>query len=206
MGRSMLLLVALAAGASALQLPATARSASYAQLSRRRMLECVPFVAVSAAVPLPAIAADGRKLDEIKVLYAKARELRAYVRSTAANRRLFPMDPAGGNYVNIANTVKRGQKEVLLPLQAAIIAAAAATPLSDDEKKKSLDLQPQLMKGHLSELDYYLKKASFEEYKSKTTGDTYPGGKVERELEEVCDTAGDFLLLSQGKAAPVRED
>ena len=60
--------------------------------------------------------------------------------------------------------------------------------------------------GHLSELDFYLKKASFEQYTSKRTGETYPGGKVERELEEVCDTAGDFILLVQGKAAPVRED
>ena len=50
------------------------------------------------------------------------------------------------------------------------------------------------------------KKAAFDEYTSKTTGETYPGGKVERELEEVCDTASDFLLLAQGKAAPVRDD
>ena len=121
-------------------------------------------------------------------------------------RRRFPMDPAAGNYAGVAGTVVRGQKEVLLPLQAAITALAAEVQLPDGESKKLLDLQPQLMKGHLSELDYYLKKASFEEYSSKTTGDNYPGGKVERELEEVCDTASDFLSLAQGKAAPVRDD
>ena len=118
------------------------------------------------------------------------------------------MDPAGGNYVNIANTVVRGYKEVLLPLQAAIIAKAAETSLADPEKKKLLDQQPELMKGHLSELEFYNRKGdkSFEKYVSKTTGDTYLGGKVERELEEVCDTASDFLLLLQGKSPPVRDD
>ena len=60
--------------------------------------------------------------------------------------------------------------------------------------------------GHLSELDYYLAKANFAEYVSKTTGETYPGGKVERELEEVCDTADDFLALAAGRAVPVRPD
>ena len=206
LGRS--LLIALAVGAHALQLP-TPRGASDAWLSRRRVLGCAPLVAVGAAAPLPAAAAsDARKLDEIKVLTAKARSLRTYVRQTSYNRRSFPMDPAGGNYVNIANTVVRGYKEVLLPLQAAIIAKAAETSLADPEKKKLLDQQPELMKGHLSELEFYNRKGdkSFEKYVSKTTGDTYLGGKVERELEEVCDTASDFLLLLQGKSPPVRDD
>ena len=204
----MLILLA-ATGAGALQLPtSTGAASSSATLSRRSLLKCAPFVAVSAAVPLPAVAVDARKLDEIKVLTSKAKSLKAYVRATSSNRRLFPMDPAGNNYVNVANTVMRGQKEVLLPLKAAITAVAAATTLSNEELKKQLDMQPQELLGHLSELEYYLKKGdkSFEEYVSKTTGDTYTGGKIERELEEVCDTASDFILLAQGKAPPVRAD
>ena len=75
-----------------------------------------------------------------------------------------------------------------------------------EELQKQLERQPELLKGHLSELDFYLKKEKFEQYTSKTTGDDYTGGKVERELEEICDTASDFLLLAQGKPAPVRDD
>lgn len=209
MHRCLGLLIALAAGAHALQLPTGTRRAT--DVSRRRVLECAPFVAVSAAVPLPAIAIAA-PLDKIKKLSVKARSLRTYVRQAAASRRRVVKDPASGNYADIVNTVMRGRKEVLLPLQAAITAAAAATPLPEGELKAQLDMQPQELKGHLSELDYYLqpkqvkKGISFEEYTSKTTGDTYPGGKVERELEEVCDTASDVVLLLQGKAAPVRED
>lgn len=93
-----------------------------------------------------------------------------------------------------------------MPLLAAMEAAIAATSLPDAELQKQLEMQPQEMKGHLSELVFYLKKEKFESYVSKTTGDTYTGGKVERELEEVVDTASDFILLVQGKAAPIRED
>ena len=40
---------------------------------------------------------------------------------------------------------------------------------------------------------------------SKSTGDTYPGGRVERELEEVCETCDDFLSLVRGRAITVRK-
>ena len=97
--------------------------------------------------------------------------------------------------------------------------------------------------GHLSELDYYLKKILFDSYVSKTTGEvngaegvgalpavgdawldswvlidswvslllllcvqTYPGGKVERELEEVCETLDDFVALAAGQTVPPRVD
>jgi hypothetical protein len=176
-------------------------------LSRRHVLQSAPAVgALVGYAPSAYAASSSRKLDDIKVLASKSRSLRSYVRQTSANRRLFPMDPAGGNYVNVANTVKRGQKEVLLPLREAMIEYVAATSLPDEELQKQLALQPQLMLGHLSELDFYLKKEKFDQYTSKTTGDDYPGGKVERELEEVCDTAADFILLAQGKPAPVRVD
>ena len=44
-----------------------------------------------------------------------------------------------------------------------------------------------------------LKEWKFDEYVSKTTGSVYKGGKVERELEEVCETADDFMILAAGR-------
>ena len=54
-----------------------------------------------------------------------------------------------------------------------------------DELKKQLDMKPQELLGHLSELEYYLKKGdkSFEEYVSKTTGDTYTGAQTHRQQQ-----------------------
>ena len=52
------------------------------------------------------------------------------------------------------------------------------------------------MKGHLMELGCFVAKNDFEPYTSKTTGDTYPGGKPERELEEVEETVSEFIALS----------
>ena len=164
------------------------------------------FAALGALAALPANAAEGRvNLDQIKVLSAKARALRAFVRSTSSNRRLFPMEEGSNNYVNVEKGVRRGQTEVLMPLLTAMTAAAAAITLPDAERQKQLANQPLLLKGHFAELGLALDQSSFDEYTSKTTEDVYPGGKVERELEEVCDTAADFLALATGKEAPQRD-
>ena len=133
------------------------------------------------------------------------------VRAGAASRRKLPLDPTPGvnNYASLTDRVRREQASVLLPLQAAMAAAAAAAGGSGrlpDDMQKQLALQPELLKGHLSELDYYLAKANFAEYVSKTTGETYPGGKVERELEEVCETGEDFLALLSGRVVEARQD
>ena len=74
-----------------------------------------------------------------------------------------------------------------------------------DEAQKSLSLQPIIMKGHLLELDTALKEYKFDEYVSKTTGKVYRGGKVERELEEVCETADDFLALAAGQPVEAKD-
>ena len=88
------------------------------------------FAALGALAALPANAAEGRvNLDQIKVLSAKARALRAFVRSTSSNRRLFPMEEGSNNYVNVEKGVRRGQTEVLMPLLTAMTAAAAAISL-----------------------------------------------------------------------------
>ena len=41
-------------------------------------------------------------------------------------------------------------------------------------------------------------KSKFEAYTSKRSGRDYPGGKVERELEEISETCDDFLTLAAG--------
>ena len=51
-----------------------------------------------------------------------------------------------------------------------------------------------------------LKEAKFEAYISKRTGRTYPGGKVERELEEIGETCDDFLSLALGRLPEAGED
>ena len=111
---------------------------------------------------------------------------------------VFTSTTASNNYINIERTVLRGKTEVLLPLLAAMKDYAATASLPED-KLKQLQEQPTLLVGHLSELDYYVSKSqklnSYEEYTSKTTGDIYPGGKVERELEEAVETVEEFVAL-----------
>jgi len=178
-----------------------------AHMSRRAVL---PPALALATLPASSFAASPQTptLDSIKVLGAKAKVLRATVRSSAGNRRTLPLDPTPGanNYASIEAAVRLGQKKVLVPLQAAMAAYAAAQTGLPEELQKSLAQQPVLMIGHMSELDYYLKKLGFDEYYSKSTKATYPGGKVERELEEVCETVDDFFTLASGKAVEPRED
>ena len=130
--------------------------------------------------------ATGSDDRQIKLLLIKAKKLRSAVRSGAANRRLLPMDPSPGvnNYASLTAAVLRAKKTTLIPLQAGLVPASdqrrclstlarvstqaamvatAATRALPDEMQKQLQLQPILMKGHLSELDYYLSRFKFEE-------------------------------------------
>lgn len=85
---------------------------------------------------------------------------------------------------SITGTVTRAKVSVLIPLQAALVRAAGAENTLSPELQKELRLQPLLMKGHLLELDQALDQFRFDAYVSKTTGATYPGGKVEREVSD----------------------
>mmetsp|Transcript_3169 Transcript_3169/g.8186 ORF Transcript_3169/g.8186 Transcript_3169/m.8186 type:complete len:178 (+) Transcript_3169:17-550(+) len=90
--------------------------------------------------------------------------------------------------ISTATKVLTAKERTLVPLRTAM----EKNPLNDDAAK----LQPLLMKGHMLELDEALASAEgFKPYTSKTTGDTYPGGKVERELEEAVETARDYCGL-----------
>lgn len=141
--------------------------------------------------------------DDLKLLIVKAKALRGAVRSGAAARRNLPFDPTPGvnNYASLTAKVLRDKQSVLLPLQAelqAVAAASAANSLLPPELQKKLELQPVLMGSHFLELDQALEKFKFEAYTSKRSGRDYPGGKVERELEEISETCDDFLTLAAG--------
>lgn len=178
-----------------------------ATLSRRAVL---PSALAFAAAPglARAVQTPPPTLDQIKVLGAKAKVLRATVRSSSGNRRLLPLDPTPGfnNYASVTNMVVRAQASVLVPLQAAMTTFAAMPAGLPDNVQKQLATQALLLKGHLLELNDALGKYQFDEYVSKTTKMTYSGGKVERELEEVCDTVDDYVALARGEAVEQRED
>eukprot|EP00320_Phaeocystis_rex_P015032 CAMPEP_0119071656 /NCGR_PEP_ID=MMETSP1178-20130426/52757_1 /TAXON_ID=33656 /ORGANISM="unid sp, Strain CCMP2000" /LENGTH=194 /DNA_ID=CAMNT_0007053595 /DNA_START=18 /DNA_END=602 /DNA_ORIENTATION=- len=181
-----------------------------AGLTRRDALVAVASAPALLARPAltPAASSAVKDIETVKILASKAKALRATVRSGAAGRRQLPLDPTPGynNYASTTDAVKRAKQKTLLPLQAAMAASASSAVGLPDELQKSLALQPLLMKGHLLELDQALAEFKFEEYTSKTTGSTYPGGKVERELEEVCETAEDFINLAFGRAVEQRKD
>ena len=119
----------------------------------------------------------------------------------------FLADRSAANYAKIAERVRRDEATVLQPLRAAMIAAAASAPDSlSEEQRKQLRFQPIALKGHMLELGQALDAYNLDEYVSKSTGETYPGGKVERELEEVGETCDDFLDLLAGKAVEQRKD
>ena len=150
-------------------------------LSRRQILQlpaaALPFAASGAATASPANTLKVSDTLMVKIITAK--KLRATVRQGASNRRSLPLDPTPGanNYQSLTEEVQRKYKKVLLPLQAElkVIAASEAAAALPEEQQKALALQPQLLLGHLSELDYYLKKISFEQYISKTTGEVSDG-------------------------------
>lgn len=193
--RFLALLAFSTACASALRVPV---------ISRRRTVTIGVSTAASLSV-LPAYAKTPPGLDdELKVLIVKAKTLRASVRTTAAARRKLPMDPTPGvnNYSPLTLKVQRETDSVLAPLQAKLAAVAAKSSLPDSDLQKLLELQSVLMKGHMFELSEALKGYKFEAYTSKRTGKLYPGGKVERELEEVSDTCDVFVDLLSGKAPP----
>mmetsp|Transcript_18950 Transcript_18950/g.43023 ORF Transcript_18950/g.43023 Transcript_18950/m.43023 type:complete len:198 (-) Transcript_18950:284-877(-) len=53
------------------------------------------------------------------------------------------------------------------------------------------------LKGHMLELKQAMAAPDgYEPYVSKSTKETYPGGKVERELEEAVETVGEYCALT----------
>eukprot|EP00630_Chrysocystis_fragilis_P012414 CAMPEP_0197408318 /NCGR_PEP_ID=MMETSP1165-20131217/28264_1 /TAXON_ID=284809 /ORGANISM="Chrysocystis fragilis, Strain CCMP3189" /LENGTH=287 /DNA_ID=CAMNT_0042934745 /DNA_START=32 /DNA_END=897 /DNA_ORIENTATION=+ len=106
---------------------------------------------------------------------------------------LYPATQLVDELVKLRSDVRSGKLKSAAKVSAAkdrtlepLRNAMEKNPLNDENAK----LQPLLLKGHMLELDQALASPEgFAQYVSKTTGDTYPGGKVERELEEAVETA-----------------
>merc|ERR1712046_126953 len=83
--------------------------------------------------------------------------------------------------------VKRVVSNTVVPLQRAL-----------EKNPKNTDAETKLaaeLKGHMMELDYFMNRpedAGYATYESPTTKSTYPGGKVERELEEAVETSTEY--------------
>ena len=88
---------------------------------------------------------------------------------------------------------------VLEPLQEAMAKTSPTLGLAPEQQKQA-ELLPQLLKGHMLEYTDAVSKDRFDVYVSKTTGKTYKGGKVEREMEEIVETAEEWLALAKGAA------
>eukprot|EP00306_Pavlova_sp_CCMP459_P004770 CAMPEP_0185158680 /NCGR_PEP_ID=MMETSP1139-20130426/2561_1 /TAXON_ID=298111 /ORGANISM="Pavlova sp., Strain CCMP459" /LENGTH=465 /DNA_ID=CAMNT_0027723825 /DNA_START=95 /DNA_END=1492 /DNA_ORIENTATION=- len=122
--------------------------------------------------PGPALAVPEGIMSDIAELGKQAKGLREAARTQGARA---------------TSSITSGLDATLLPLQAKMMSAAP--------KASDAYTQAQLMQGHLLELKQALTNGDFAEYKSKSTKQTYPGGKVERELEEVSETFDDFMRL-----------
>ena len=183
--------IALLTAVAALRLPPA--------VSTRR--DALGLAAAAAALPIsPAFAAPQLVSKELSQLIVKAKKLRGDVAKGAA------ADRSAANYAKITERVRRDEATVLQPLRAAMIAAAALRGSLSEDQRKQLRFQPIALKGHMLELGQALDAYNLDEYVSKSTGETYPGGKVERELEEVGETCDDFLDLLAGKAVEQRKD
>jgi hypothetical protein len=191
--RALPLLFLLSCSVSALRVAAT----------RRDALRMVSVASLSAMPVSPAAAAPKYLIpidDDMKLAIVRTRQLRSAVATGAAARRNLPLIDGENNYRKLTEQVSRAKVALLLPLQQRFKALAAANVGTlPAEIEKALALQPILMQGHLLELDQALAEYKFDAYQSKRTGKVYPGGKVERELEEVEEVCDDFLKLAMGE-------
>ena len=157
-------------------------------LSRRSALFVAAALPMLLQSPEPASAAtmlsnEDKALIQVKKLAVKARRLREAVRSDGAAS---------------AARVQKERESVLLPLQAEMARGAPILMYLTQAEFDDAQIQPQLLRNHLGELDQALSAADgFAVYTSKSTRKEYPGGRVERELEEVLETCDDFLALSK---------
>merc|ERR1712070_106390 len=97
----------------------------------------------------PSVAAEAT-IKDIEKYGKAAKALRAAVRR-------------GGDETKIKERVVKETESTLKPLQAAMKSVAAGLDLPEEAKKEAV-LQPELLKGHLIELKYWVDKGAFSEY------------------------------------------
>ena len=135
-------------------------------------------MAAIAAANFPALVAPA---SAATLLSNDDKVIRSARAPTAKVRALRDTVRAGGS--SAASRVVQERETVLAPLQTAMAAGAPKLEYLTDAEYATAQALPLNLKGHLLELDEALRSDSgFVTYTSKTTGATYPGGKVEREV------------------------
>lgn len=159
------------------------RAVGASAMSRRSLGGALAAAVGASLLPFGAGAeSGGGGLSDVGKLGEQAKVLRAAARTQGKRA---------------AGALTSGLDSTLYPLQAKMLALA---PDGSDART-----QAQLMQGHLLELKQALAQADFAEYTSKRTKQVYPGGKVERELEEVSETFDDFMRLMGVQPAKAAE-
>jgi len=151
-------------------------------LSRTAALTAAACAAPVFATPF---AAPPKAAETIWELSRKAKALRTF--AVTAYKVGMPVEARLGRF-------ERKKATVLVPLLQTMTAMAPTLGLPEEQQKRA-ELLPLLLKGHYLELDEAVKANQFDPYVSKTTGKTYEGGKVEREIEEIQETAEEFIEL-----------
>jgi len=83
--------------------------------------------------------------------------------------------------VEDSNVVKTYEEVYIKPLQNAMEKSVNVIKLNNDEQQKRLEILPQLMKGHILELDQAITSLSAKEQ--------------EKEVEEIVETLNEYLNL-----------
>eukprot|EP00614_Pseudopedinella_elastica_P022049 CAMPEP_0172616534 /NCGR_PEP_ID=MMETSP1068-20121228/65246_1 /TAXON_ID=35684 /ORGANISM="Pseudopedinella elastica, Strain CCMP716" /LENGTH=218 /DNA_ID=CAMNT_0013421997 /DNA_START=76 /DNA_END=732 /DNA_ORIENTATION=+ len=153
---------------------------------------------LSVGVTEPARAASGiMSQPELygKAAYGSLEKIEEYVRAVNGCRRVIRSDDSSSRQKK--KEVERVISRAVEPMLDAMLLNELSLDLEDDDLKKGAAL-PQEMKGHLTEIRFFLNEESgFDTYSSSSTGKSYAGGKVERELEEIAETATEYLVLAR---------
>lgn len=153
-------------------------------------------------LPNPVQAEEQAELAKLTPYVEKVKRLRQVISDSGELVQMMSTQKMGGALEGggvdaLKERVARGKKEGILPLLEELekVAPTVATSLTKPEDKELATNTPAIIKGHLLELDEAVEKGLFGQYKSRKTGKLYPGGRVERELEEVEESVDDFVKL-----------
>jgi hypothetical protein len=186
---------------SGLPVPSAPRAASRREpmcVPRRELLTLLATLAAShQAVPSASATTEGAAadtLEQVSVLSTQARELQLVVRSRGAaarprlQREMPRLRQLADAMVSVAPHLRLCKPE---------LADCDCSP--DEELMQTAARQAEYVRAQLVALDDALRAApqSFEPFDAGAL--SYPGGRVERTLEEVCEAADRFLDVASGR-------
>jgi len=162
------------------------RTANAMMLALKRREVVVPAFALAISAAVHPSLAQAKEADEKKDIRLLSKKVQALQGMQGTQAKVdAPIEARAGR-------VQRKKQSVLLPLLEAMNEKAPTLGLPEEQQKRAESL-PQLMKELYSELDEAVSKQEFQAYVSN--GREYPGGKVERKLEEIVETTKEFVLL-----------